>query len=133
MRAREQPMVGAGRADGDGHAGAGGVGHRSEHREPGDGGALQRGVVVVEADESPGRAVRVEGVHELGGLAAEPSGPDERQIAQAWGHDVDPAAARSVATTWSCSASVIWWNSGRISERAVRRSVTTSGSVVAPA
>ena len=44
-----------------------------------------------------------------------------------------PAAAVITDTTRSCSSSVIWWNSGRISELAVSRSVTGSGGHGCPA
>jgi hypothetical protein len=41
--------------------------------------------------------------------------------------EVRPATSRMTVTTKSCSDSVIWWNSGRISELEVSLSVTDSG------
>ena len=84
-------------------------------------------VVIEVAEQPPGGTACVHGADRLNGLAAESARPDYYQVAAscpdhrtvAADLEIDPdwlMLVRTAETTWSCSASVIWWKSGRMSD-----------------
>lgn len=85
--------------------------------------AVQGGIVVEVSEQLEFARV----VYGLCGLPGEAARADDHQFVHL------RACSRRAATTRSCWASVIVWNSGRISESRVIRSVTGSGAPGWPA